>query len=102
LWQLLDLHASVFERLDDSSGRVASLFRSACHDLGPLLKRAKSKPDELPAMVLQRIIDNGYGIYDGIVFALKDALGPEGRNGLRKLLEERREAHLVSEKRAAV
>ena len=47
LWQLLDLHATVFERLDDSSGRVGSLFRSACQDLGPLLKRAKSKPDEL-------------------------------------------------------
>jgi hypothetical protein len=25
LWQLLDLHASVFERLDDSSGSVGSL-----------------------------------------------------------------------------
>jgi hypothetical protein len=35
LWQLLDLHASVFERLDDSSGRVAGLFRSACQDLVP-------------------------------------------------------------------
>ena len=46
LWQLLDLHASVFERLDDSSGRVASLFGSACQDLGPLLKRAKNKPHE--------------------------------------------------------
>jgi len=65
LWQLLDLHASVFERLDDSSGRVGSLFRSACQDLGPLLKRARSKPDELAPMVLRRITDNGYGIYDG-------------------------------------
>ena len=102
LWQLLDLHATVFERLDDSSGRVGSLFRSACQDLGPLLKRAKSKPDELARMVLRRITDNGYGIYDGIVFALNDALGREGRNELSKLLEERRKSHLVSEKRAAV
>jgi hypothetical protein len=102
LWQLLDLHASIFERLDDRSGRVGSLFRSACQDLGPLLKRAKSKPDELAPMVLRRIADNGYGVYDGIVFALNDALGREGRNELSKLLEERREAHLVSEKRAAV
>jgi hypothetical protein len=102
LWQLLDLHGSVFERLDDSSGRVGALFRSACHDLGPLLKRAKSKPDELASMVLRRITDNGYGIYDGIVFALNDALGREGRNKLRNLLEEGRQVHLVSEKRAAV
>src|SRR5262245_12963098 len=102
LWQLLDLHASVFERLDDSSGRVGSLFRSACQDLGPLLKRAKSVPHEIAPMVLRRITDNGYGIYDGIVFALSDALGREGRNKLRNLLEERRAAHLVSVQRAAV
>ena len=102
LWQLLDLHASVFERLDDSSGRVAALFRSACQDLGPLLKRAKTKPDELATMVLTRITENDYGIYDGIVFALNDVLGRKGRNELRKLLEKCRQAHLVSEKRAAV
>ena len=102
LWQLLDLQASIFERLDDSSGRVGALLRSASQDLGSLLKRAKTKPGELAPMVLRRITDNGYGIYDGIVLALNDALGREGRNELRKLLEERREAHLVSEKRAAV
>lgn len=102
LWQLIELHASVLERLDDSSGRVGGLFRSACQDLGPLLKRAKIKPGDIAPMVLQRIIDNGYGIYDGIVLALSDALGCEGRNALRQLLEERRRAHLVSEKRAAV
>ena len=102
LWQLIDLHSSLLERLDDSSGRVSGLFRSACQDLGPLLKRAKVKPGELAPMVLQRIIDNGYGIYDGIVLALNDALGREGRNALRQLLEEHRQAYLVSEKRAAV
>ena len=102
LWQLIDLHASIFERLDDSSGRVGGLFRSACQDLGPLLKRGKIKPGELALLVLKRIIDNGYGIYDGVVLALNDALGREGRNELRKLLEERRQTHLASEKRAAV
>lgn len=102
LWQLLDLHASIFARLDDCSGRVGALFRSACQDLGLLLKRARIKPGELAPMVVRRIIDNGYGIYDGIVLALKDALGREGRDELRKLLEERRQAHLFSEKRAAV
>jgi hypothetical protein len=102
LWQFLDLHASVFERLDDSSGRVGALFRSGCQDLGPILKRAKAKAAELAPMVLRRITDNGYGIYDGIVLALNDALGPDGRKELRKLLERCRKAHLVSEKRAAV
>ena len=102
LWLLLDLHASILKRLDDSGGRIGALFRSACQDLGPILKRAKIRPGELAPLVLRRITDNGYGIYDGIVFALNDALGREGRNELRKLLDERREAHLVSEKRTAV
>ena len=102
LGQLLDLRSSIFERLDDSSGRIGGLFRSACDDLGPLLKRCKTKPADLAPMVLNRIEDNGYGIYDGIVVALSDALGREGRNALRKLLDERRAAHLVSEKRAAI
>lgn len=101
LGQLLDLHSSIFERLDDGSGRVGALFRSACDDLGPLLKRAKTKPADLASMVLRRIEDNGYGIYDGIVVALSDALGREGRNALRKLVEARRATHLASEKRAA-
>lgn len=102
LEQLLDLHSSTFQRLDDSSGRVGALFRSACHDLGPLLKRSNAKPVELAPMVLRRIEDNGYGIYDGIVVGLSDALGREGRNALRRLLEERRVAHLMSQERAAI
>jgi hypothetical protein len=102
LWQLLDLHASVFERLDDSSGRVGALFRSACQDLGPVLARAQAKPAMLAPQVLQRIENNGYGVYDRIVIALDAALGRDGRNVLRRLLEERCAAHLVSAKRAAV
>lgn len=102
LWQLLDLHASIFERLDDSSGRVGTIFQSACQDLGSFMKCAKTKPGELAPMVLRRITGNGYGIYDRIVLALSDALGSEGRSELRKLLKRSCEEHLVSEKRAAV
>ncbi len=102
LWQFLDLHTSIFGRLDDSGGRVGALFRDACADLGAILKRAKVKPGELAPLVLRRITENGYGIFDGLVFALSDALGREGRKELRALLEQRRREHMVSEKRAAV
>lgn len=102
LWMFLDLHSRIFERLDDSSGRVGDLFRSACLDLGAVSSKAKIKPEDLASQVLQRIEANGYGIYDRIVFALNAALGREGRKALRDLLEERRAAHLVSVKRAAV
>ncbi|MGD9829435.1 MAG: DUF6880 family protein [Hyphomicrobiaceae bacterium] len=102
LWQFLDLHASIFQRLDDSSGRVGVLFRDACLELGTLLKLAKTKPGELAHLVLRRITDNDYGIYDGLVLALDDALGREGKMELRALLEEQRREHMVSEKRAMV
>jgi hypothetical protein len=88
--------------LDDSSGCVSTLFRSACQDLAHVLERAKARPAELASQVLQRIEANGYGIYDRIVFVLNAPLGREGRKALRDLLEKRRAAHLVSKKRAAV
>ena len=86
LWQLLDLHASVIKRLDDSRGRVSALFRSACQDLGDLLRRVKMKPGELAPMVMQRITDNDYGIYDGIVFVLNDAWDARGGTSCARCL----------------
>ena len=35
LWKFLDLHPSILERVDDSSGRVGSVFRMACDGRSP-------------------------------------------------------------------
>src|SRR5258706_9094260 len=34
LWEFIELHPSILELVDDSSGRVGDLFTTACYDLG--------------------------------------------------------------------
>jgi hypothetical protein len=51
LWELMELHPSILELVDDSSGRVGDLFTTACYDLGPLAERASIDPDEMAALV---------------------------------------------------
>src|SRR5271169_2083603 len=70
LWEFLDLHPSILERVDDSSGRVGSVFRMACEDLGPIAKRARIEPEALAGTVFEKVTNNSYGIYDGLVVSL--------------------------------
>ncbi len=86
LWEFLDLHQSVLERIDDSSGRFGTMFRDACLNLGPLAEAAKGDPDLLASTIFRKLMDNGYGIYDELVAVLSEALGPEGRSKLRQAL----------------
>jgi hypothetical protein len=95
LWRFLELHPSIFERIDDSSGRVGSVFRAACDDLGPLAERAQVQPLALAATAFEKVTNNGYGIYDGLVMSLAAALGKEGRAKLRTLLLQRRDEYLT-------
>ena len=102
LWQFLDLHPSIFERVDDSSGRVGTLFRAACDDLGSLAERAQVEPQALAAAVFQKVTNNSYGIYDGLIMSLAAALGQKGRAKLRTLLQQRRQEYLTQDKRATI
>ena len=102
LWKFLELHPSILERVDDSSGRVGSVFRMACDDLGPLAQHARIEPDALAATVFEKATNNSYGIYDGLVVSLAAALGQKGRATLRGLLLQRRQQHLTEDKRAEI
>ena len=102
LWQYLDLHASVFDRSDDSSGRIGDIFRVACKHIGALTKRAKSKPQDLAGIAFEKVTNNDYSIYDGLIVSLSDALGKDGRAALRALLKQRRALHLTSDARVAI
>lgn len=102
LWELIELHPSILELVDDSNGLVGDLFTTACDDLGPLAERASIVPEALAALVLQKITNNHYGIYDGLIRSLGAALGQEGRAKLRGLLLERRGQYLTDDKVAGV
>jgi hypothetical protein len=102
LWELIELHPSILELVDDSNGRVGAVFTTACYDLGPLAQKADIEPDVLAATVFEKVTNNGYGIYDDLIRSLDAALGKEGREKLRGLLLQRRQQHLTKEKLAAV
>ena len=100
LWKFLDLHSSILGSVDDSSGRVGSIFRMACEDLGPIAQRARIEPEALAATVFEKVISNRYGIYDGLGVSLAAALGQKGRAALQGLLLQRRQQYLTEDKRA--
>ncbi|MGA8472216.1 MAG: DUF6880 family protein [Pseudolabrys sp.] len=102
LLKLIDLHPSILERVDDSSGRVGNVFRTACDDLGPLAQRASIEPDALAATVFQKVTSNSYGIYDGLIISLDAALGRQGRATLRGLLLQQRQQYLTQDKLATI
>ena len=102
LWEFLDLHPSILERVDDSSGRVGSVFRMACDDLGRIAQQARIESDALAATVFAKVTNNGYGIYDGLVVSLAAALGQKGRAALRRLLLQRRQQYLTEERRTEI
>jgi tetratricopeptide (TPR) repeat protein len=102
LWEFIDLHPSILEHVDDSSGRVGTVFRTACDDLGPLAQRASIEPNALAATVFEKVTNNSYGIYDGLIVSLDAALGGKGRATLRGLLLQQRQKYLTQDKRAAI
>jgi hypothetical protein len=102
LWQFLDLHPTILERVDDSSGRVGEVFRTACEDLGPVAEAARADPQDLAATTFAKVTNNGYGIYDGLIVSLNKPLGKKGRVNLRALLLQRRQEYLSADKRAAI
>ena len=46
MWRFVDLAESIFDRCDDSSGAVISVFHSAVADLGVIATSAKPPPKE--------------------------------------------------------
>jgi tetratricopeptide (TPR) repeat protein len=101
LWELIELHPSILDLVDDSSGYASDVFTRACDDLGPLAESVSIDPEGLAALVFQKITNNPYGIYDGLIRNLDMALRKDGRAKLRDLLLQRRQQYLTNDKGAA-
>ncbi|TNC59123.1 DUF6880 family protein [Rubellimicrobium roseum] len=83
MWRFLGLASSVFERCDDSSGTVSTVFATAVADLGEIATAAQPDPARLADDVFEALTDNGYGQYDDLIGVLAPALGPEGLEHLK-------------------
>jgi len=84
LWRFMALAASVFERCDDSSGRVIGIFRKACSDIGDVALKAKVDPRSLADQAFVALIANDYGQFDALIPLLAPALGQAGLEHLKQ------------------
>ena len=78
MWHFLALAESVYNRCDDSNGRVGEVFYDARLNLGALAKLAQPLPEKLVDQIYEALQHNGYGQYDGLIGLLSDSLGNEG------------------------
>jgi hypothetical protein len=84
MWRFLSIANPVFERCDDSSGTVISIFHGACRDLGEIACTAKAEPETLAGRAFGALNENDYGQYDELIRVLSPALGPTGLENLKK------------------
>jgi len=85
MWRFMALPNSIFERCDDSSGTVISIFHAACRNLAEIVQVAKVTPEVLAERAFNALIENDYGQYDELIGVLSPVLGPTGL----ELLKER-------------
>jgi hypothetical protein len=83
IWRFLALANGVYERCDDSTGRVQSVFHTACEDLIDLAEAAEPGPIVLADLLLTAFPDDDYGHYPALISGLAPMLGTEGLQHLR-------------------
>ena len=65
-------------RCFDSSGALLALFGRAARGWAPICQAAQLGPETLAEQAAELLEENSYGQFDGLVPALKDALGDWG------------------------
>ncbi len=83
IWRFLALANGVYERCDDSTGRVQAVFHEACEDLIDLAEAAKPDPPALADQLLEALSDDDYGHYPTLISGLTSILGSEGLQHLK-------------------
>ena len=84
MWRFVAIANSVFERCDDSSGAVISVFHASCRELGEIAQAAKAAQKALAERAFNALNENDYGQYDELISVLSPALGPTGLEELKK------------------
>lgn len=86
IWRFLDLAGPVLGRCDDSSGTIAKVFHTAVDDLGGIAQATRPDPKQLSEQVFNSLFQNDYGQFDGLIRALRSALGSMGLEHLKQRL----------------
>ncbi len=89
LLRFLEIAEGVLARCTDSTGVVIGVFARAAEQLGPLAVAAQLAPDVLAEQAAELLMEDGHGQFDGLVPALKEALGDGGLEQLERCCRER-------------
>jgi len=84
LWRFQDLAEGIYERCDDSSGRVGDVFRASLQDFAEIAVKAKPDRETLADRAYDALLGNGYGQYDYLIEVLTAALGDDGLAHLKE------------------
>ncbi|GGF62932.1 hypothetical protein GCM10011332_16060 [Terasakiella brassicae] len=84
LKKFLSLAENIFERSDDGSGYLGSIFDQAREDMAAIAPNANLNPIDTADYVLTCIKDNGYGEYDGLISILAPIMKEGGLKHLKK------------------
>jgi hypothetical protein len=78
LWRFMALAPSIYERCDDSNGRIGGAFADGCDDLCRVAAAARPDPITLADAVFDALTANDYAQFDGLIGGMANALGPPG------------------------
>lgn len=87
LWRLVDCGNAVLPRSEDFNGKLLRAFETAAADLGRLARDANAKPADLAERAFEAATQDRYEVLRGMIPDLSPALGPEGLEHLRSLVD---------------
>ena len=96
LWLMVDLHPGLIERCFQRAHQLPDFFRAVCQDLGPLASKSTRPKSSLANQVLVRVLDNPYGLLDGLITIMAESLGKEGLAVLKTLLLDERQIRITA------
>lgn len=83
IWRFVALADGVYERCDDSTGRVQAVFHEACEDLIDLAEVAAPDPLALADLLLEALTKDDYGHYPALIPGLASVLESAGLRHLK-------------------
>lgn len=89
IWRLLSLTNGLYERCDDSSGRLQDFFHSMGPDVSALARLASPAPNDLADRLADRLPEDEWGHFSDLIPDLTECLGSEGLDRLKAALAER-------------
>ena len=83
IWRFVALSNGIYERCDDSTGKIQDIFHTACDDLAELAKTARLDALGLADRLSDALPGDEYGHYPKLIAGLAPVLGTEGLDHLK-------------------